>query len=379
MYSVRDYGSMVGDERRTGCYVEALRRTVKPGDVVLDIGTGSGVLAMTACRLGARRVFAVEPADVIELARDIAAENGLADRIEFIQGVSTSVDLPQRADVVVAEIHGVMPLFARSLATLIDARERLLAPGGAMIPMREDLFASVVHAGELHSALVTPWSESSQGLDMRRGRAHVTNNFYRAQFDRADLLAPPLRWASLDYTRLEETGVSARFSLEASRAGTAHGLGLWFESALAEGVVMSNAPGQPPLIFGNAFLPWPQPVELAGGDRIDVEISATPLDDQYMWRWESRVASAAGTRAHFRQSQFDSVVLVPAKLRKRAASHVPRLNPEGELERAALDEMARGRALGDIATTLQQRFPARFAHWQDALNWVGELALRCSD
>lgn len=379
MYSVRDYGRMVADERRTGCYVEALRRTVKPGDVVLDIGTGSGVLAMTACRLGARRVFAVEPSDVIELARDVAADNGFADRIEFIQGVSTAVDLPQRADVVVAEIHGVMPLFARSLATLIDARERLLAPGGALIPRREDLFASVVAASQLHTALVTPWSEASQGLDMRRGRALVTSDFYRAQFEAADLLAPAARWAELDYLRIEETNVSASFSLEVNRAGTGHGLALWFESVLAEGVVMSNAPGQPPLIFGNAFLPWPQPLALAAGDRVEAEVSATPFDDQYMWRWESRVTSAGGTRAHFRQSQFDSFVLVPGKLKKRAASHVPRLNQEGELERAALDEMARGRPIGEIAATLQQRFPSRFAQWQDALSWVGELALRCGD
>ena len=379
MYTVRDYGNMVGDERRVGLYVEALRRTVKPGSVVLDIGTGTGVLAMTACRFGARRVFAIEPSDVIELAREIAAQNGLEGRIEFIQGVSNAVELPERADVIVAEIHGILPLFGRSVATWIDARERLLAPGGAMVPARETVFATVVEAPRLHARLVAPWNERSLGLDMRRGRRHVTNEIYRAEFDPADLLAPPAEWARLEYASIEHAGVSSRLFLRASRAGTAHGLGLWFESALAEGVRLSNAPGEPPLIFGNAFLPWPEAVEIAQGDTVEVEIAASPLDDRYLWRWESRVTRAGRVRAEFRQSQFDAVVLVPEKLKKQAASHVPRLNEEGEMQRFALSRMAEGRALGEIAGDLQRQFPRRFVRSQDALNWVGDLALRCSD
>src|SRR6186713_2546260 len=135
---------MIRDEVRTRSYVEALRRTVRPDSVVVDIGTGPGILAMTACRFGARRVYAIEPDDVIELAREIAADNGFGERIEFIQAISTEVELPERADVVVAEIHGVLPLFGRSLATLIDARERFLAPSGAMVPFRETVHAAVI-------------------------------------------------------------------------------------------------------------------------------------------------------------------------------------------------------------------------------------------
>ncbi len=64
---------MVADRHRTGAYVEALRRAVRPGSFVLDIGAGCGVFSLVACRLGARRVVAVEPDDVILVAREIAA------------------------------------------------------------------------------------------------------------------------------------------------------------------------------------------------------------------------------------------------------------------------------------------------------------------
>jgi protein arginine N-methyltransferase 1 len=379
MYTLRDYGTMMSDERRVALYTEALRAVVKPGHVVLDIGTGTGVLAMAACRLGARRVFAVESGDVIELAREIAAHNGFDGRIEFIQGFSTSLDLPERADVIVAEIHGILPLYGRSIATWIDARERLLAPGGTVIPAQETVYASVVEAPGLHSRLVAPWTGTTLGLDMDRGRRHVVNEIYRAEFARAELLTPAAVWASLDYLTIDRTDVSSRIVLQASRGGTAHGLGLWFESALADGVRLSNAPGEPPLIFGNAYFPWPEPVEISRGDTIEVNIIASQFGDRYLWRWESRVMSGASERASFRQSQFDAVVLVPEKLKRQAASHVPRLNEEGEIQRMALSQMAEGRALGEIATVLERQFPRRFARWHDALNWVGDLALRCSD
>src|SRR5438128_2452160 len=83
--------------RCTRAYESAIRQVVRPGSVVVDIGTGSGILALMACRSGARKVFAIEPADVIQLAREIARANGYADRIEFIQSHSTAATLPERA------------------------------------------------------------------------------------------------------------------------------------------------------------------------------------------------------------------------------------------------------------------------------------------
>ncbi len=123
MYSVAVYGEMMGDAVRMRAYAQALREAVRPGSVVLDIGTGTGIFAMLAARFGARRVYAIEPADAIQVARDIAAANGCADRIEFIQGLSTEVSLPERADVIVSDLRGVLPLYQRHLPSIVDARD----------------------------------------------------------------------------------------------------------------------------------------------------------------------------------------------------------------------------------------------------------------
>ena len=90
MYSVSAYGSMIRDRVRMDAYAVALRQAIRPGATVVDIGTGTGIMACLACRYGAGRVYAIEPADVIEVARRIAAANGLADRIRFIQKPSTA-------------------------------------------------------------------------------------------------------------------------------------------------------------------------------------------------------------------------------------------------------------------------------------------------
>src|ERR1700720_303575 len=125
---------MVTDRLRTDAYAEALRREIKTGDVVVDIGTGPGILSLIACRSGARRVYAFEPSGVIELAREIVVANGLSDRIEFIPKLSIDISLPEPANVVVSDVRGILPFFGKGLVSVIDARERLLVPNGKMIP-----------------------------------------------------------------------------------------------------------------------------------------------------------------------------------------------------------------------------------------------------
>src|SRR4051794_24565464 len=102
IYRVSSYGEMIKDRVRTDAYARALQQAVKPGSVVLDIGTGTGIFSLLACKFGASKVYAVDPADAIELGRRSAAQNGFGDRITFLQDVSTSIDLPELADVVVS-------------------------------------------------------------------------------------------------------------------------------------------------------------------------------------------------------------------------------------------------------------------------------------
>ena len=157
MYSLHFYGQMLADAPRMDAYTAALREAVKPDSVVLDLGCGPGVFALLACKLGAQRVYAVEPNNVISVAREAAVANGFADRIEFFESLSTAITLPEPATIIISDLRGVLPWFEQHIPSIIDARERHLARGGVLIPKRDLLWAAVVEAPEQYEDLVGAW------------------------------------------------------------------------------------------------------------------------------------------------------------------------------------------------------------------------------
>jgi protein arginine N-methyltransferase 1 len=381
MYSVAGFGSMIADEVRMSAYERALRGAVRPGSVVLDIGTGTGIFALLACQLGARRVYAVEPDHAIEVAREIAAANGYLDRIEFIQDLSTRITLPERADVIVSDIRGVLPLFQHHIPAIIDARRRLLAPGGTLIPQCDVVQVAVVEAPEKYGRHVGPWDSRPYGLDMRAARQIVSNTWRRERFAPEQLVLEPQTWATLDYRTVENPNVGGELTWTAARTGIGHGLLVWFDSSLAEDAGFSNAPTAPELIYGGAFFPWSTPVSIAVGDSVTVALRANLVGEDYIWSWETVVrdqAQPAREKASFKQSTFFGAPLSPARLLKQAASYVPRLNEDGQIDQWILALMANEMPLGEIAGRALERFPAHFADSQEALTRVGALAQRYS-
>ncbi len=77
---------MISDEARTTAFAHAIAESVKPGDVVIDVGAGTGILSLFAARAGARRVIAVERSGMAELARELIAHNGMQEQVEVFVG-----------------------------------------------------------------------------------------------------------------------------------------------------------------------------------------------------------------------------------------------------------------------------------------------------
>ena len=150
-YLIDDYAAMMADPIRASAYLAALRETVRPGCVVADVGAGPGVLGVYAAVLGARRVFLVEPDLSVGAAIALAEENGVRDRIEILRAFSIDATLPERADVVVSDLRGVLPLFEQHLKAAADIRARHLAPLGVTIPLRDRLYAALVDAPDAHA------------------------------------------------------------------------------------------------------------------------------------------------------------------------------------------------------------------------------------
>lgn len=314
MYSLHFYGQMLADAPRMDAYAAALRHAIRPDSVVMDLGCGPGVFALLACKLGARRVYAVEPNNVVGLAREVAAANGFADRIEFFEKLSTEIALPEPATIIVSDLRGVLPFFQQHIPSIIDARKRLLARDGVLIPRRDVLWAAVVEAPEQYAELVSPWQDQFD-LDLSAATRHITNTWRKSHIKSEQFLTEPVCWSTIDYYEVDSPDVRAEISWRAARKGTAHGFAVWFDSELIDDARFSNHPAAPRMIYGQGFFPFSQPVEVSEGSRIDLRLAAKFVQDDYVWRWDTDFPDQ---KRSFKQSTFYGVPLSTAQLRQSA-------------------------------------------------------------
>lgn len=377
MYSVSGYGSMIGDRGRMEAYTQALKQSITPGCVVLDIGTGTGIFALLACQFGAKKVYAIETNPAIEVAKQAAVANGYSYKIEFIQDLSTQVELPELADVIISDLRGILPLFEQHIASLADARKRLLRPGGVLIPQKDKIWVSVVEAPNLWNRINDPWDKYCYDFNMNAAKKIVNNVWGKGWIMPSQLLAQPQLWATLDYGTLENPNVGNQMLFEPSRSGTGYGLSVWFDATLIDGVGFSTAPGMPELIYGTAFFPFLEPVEIGLGDTISVNLQANLVNSSYIFRWDTQVfeqGKESQCKAQFKQSTFFSQSLAPQQLRKQAGNFVPQLNQDGKIAQVVLESMGQGKSVSEIAGVLMEQFPEAFSSPKEALTRVGQLS-----
>jgi type I protein arginine methyltransferase len=378
-YNIHDYGEMVYSGRIEP-FAQALHALVTADSVVLDLGAGPGIMTLLACQAGARKVYAVEPDGVIQVARETVAANGFADRVAFIQAFSTAVTLPEKVDVIVWDLRGVLPFYCGSLTAVFDARDRFLKPGGVLIPARDTVWVSVVNAPAAHRRLVGPW-EDSFGLEYAAARRRAVNNWRRWQAAPDALLVTPKVWTTVDYGSQKNPNARGSVEWTIDDPCEAHGLCVWFDCEMAPGYVLSNAPGVEHSVYQQAFFPWPETRQLEAGDEITVEIRADLVGEDYIWSWDTELrgpGSARPIKARFQQSQFLSAPVSADWLRKSGASFVPAPNQEASIDRTILDLLFAGISLEEISRRVSDGFPERFPHWQKALTRVGDMSLRYS-
>ena len=315
MYDVNDYGRMMADPVRMHAYTEALRRAVKPGCVVVDVGTGTGIFALLAAKFGARKVYAIDTNPCIRLAHDVAKRNGLADRIEFINKSVFDLKLPEKADVVIADCRGAFTLHARNLEIMIRARS-FLHPDGTMIPLRDELFVALVDWPSLYEDLEKRWRAG--GFDWAACRAECMSTLHvapDADLAGARFLVDGEKWAVVDYATLSSPNVLRKHvEAEAKTAGRGHFLVLWFVSIATEGFSLGSAPCQNERqVYTPVLLPLDPPFDVAAGETVTMGIDALHNGRGYVFAWTVR--GRAGNRRQISEGN---------------AAHVLALNSLGE-------------------------------------------------
>lgn len=279
--------TLLADEGRTNAFRDAIARVVRPGDVVVDIGCGSGILSFFACQAGAAKVYAIDRGGMAGVAQHLTRHLGFDDRIEVLRDESTNVQLPERADVLISETLGVLGLDENLLGSVIDARARLLRPRAAIVPHRVALHLVPVELPGLHAKHISWWSKPRYGLDLGPMRGFASNSIVFVDIDSDTHIAEPERIIDVNFATASTTFVTGRARYAASRDCLMHGFGVWFTSTLAKNITITT--GEPGSThWGQAFLPLEEPIALRRGAHIGVELET---DDGNTWRWRGKAGA----------------------------------------------------------------------------------------
>ncbi len=377
MYSVTDYGNMLANPGRVEPYVRALREALRPGATVLDLGCGIGFFAVLAAQLGARHVYAIDPNPAIAVGKDLAKLNGVSDRITFLAQNSTAVTLPEPVDLIVSDLRGPLPLFGDCPSVLLDARDRCLAKDGRLIPQRDRLWAVPLAAPELYDRLCNyPWRDRPHGIDLSAGRTYAVNRWHKCSFTAEQCAATPELWVELDYRTLTQPTVGRELRWSFAEPRVIGGIGLWFEADLYGEIGFSNAPDQPDLVYGKAFLPLSEPVEVQPRDSLCLTLQALAINGRYLWQWRSHFDRQGDPIASFHQSSFTAQPRLPDQLAKQGSRYVPSLTADAQIAQAVLQAFGSGQSSDDIVRAIAAQYPEHFATERALQAFVTELVQR---
>ena len=252
--------SLLSHRSRLDKFQRALQKVVRPESHVVDIGTGTGVLALTAARAGAKSVTAVDVnGESLNYARKAAEINGLSQRISFVESHFEEYVPEEQADIVVCEMLSSMLLVEQQVPACAHAVKRILKPGGIILPANASVYAVPVECHSLwkrFNLFDLEFPKIPQTLG--KGDAKdLSDAVLIAKFDFSSPDGPAEINEMLKYTIVED--------------GVLHGLVGFFKAQLHENITLGMDDG-----WRELFLPLDEPVEVSKGARVSVQLQFKP-------------------------------------------------------------------------------------------------------
>jgi protein arginine N-methyltransferase 1 len=290
-----EHDIMLADRVRTQAYHRAISRYVKEGDIVVDLGTGNGILSFFASAMASRKVYAIDHSSIIEKARAVARDNGLTN-IEFVRTNSRDFTVPEgKADVIIHEQIGDILLNENMVANLLDLRDRVLKPGGRILPAKFELFIEPVQMKE-DQRVPFIWEQRIEGIDfsaLRKFRQRIPRHYFHTAIRPSDvdhLLGEPAPLISFDVQTMDAGGLprQAAYKRTVTTSGRLDGFVLYFSVIFDDEIRFDTAPTSPPTHWGTTLL-RAEAQDVREGDVISFDLTIDDITEITTWRWHFEV------------------------------------------------------------------------------------------
>lgn len=279
------HADMIFDSARVNGYKRAIESIVRKGDIVVDVGTGSGLLAFLCLNAGAARVHAIDRSPIIHWARQLAETNGYSNRIIFYEKDSRDTDIGEPADVIVSELIGHIAFEEGMVETIFDAIGRFLKADGTTIPQEVTLFAAPVFEQFVYPRCIDCW-ESTYGIDYSIMREKALKTSYVTEIDERDLMAKQESVFSVNFAQEIPPEMHCNRKFVILRPGIINGIAFWFDAELTDGIRISSGPWAK-MHWNQCFVPVPEPFDVRAEDIVLVNFDMklrTRKDDSFSIR-----------------------------------------------------------------------------------------------
>jgi SAM-dependent methyltransferase len=282
---------MLHDRIRCDAYREAILRTVKQGDVVVDLGAGTGLLSFFALQAGARHVYAIEMSPIAGAAAELIDANGLRDRITLIRKKSKNVSLPERCDVLITETLSSFCFDSENtIAYVADARARFLKPDARIIPESAGTFLLPFSSEAFGPGT---FSRPFYDLDYRpfAKKLLMGHRLVRASGKPLLALSQPALCYTIDFRKDGKNPGKTFLPFRITADGRLDGFLGWFEARLCEGVTLSNSPFLPLTNWWQLYLPILEQPHYRPGQTILLNLDPNILGGEAQWKYSVQIAT----------------------------------------------------------------------------------------
>ncbi len=368
---VANHANMLLDRSRVRAFADAIAAVVRPGDIVADVGSGTGILAILAAKAGARRVFAVERGPLATEIAHAARDNGVENVVEVLRMDARDVAFPELPNVVVSETLGSFGIDEDILGLLKTVRGKV-RDDCKFIPASFEIEMSLAFI----PALALELDEIDRALPVRLPgvRAALTSRVAVAHIAESELLSvgAPAGVVRVGYDELPRL-LSCTLPGRSEAAPAANAVVAWFRAQLADGVSLRSGPGPQSPSWAQVVFPLEPSLPIAADQATSIEVRPRLATDRGTWAWSARCGDEVrrgDAMASLVGDKTDWLEQLGIRTEKAGAGRstmtLAQWNAALEGGPASVEEMAR---------RLLRAFPTRYADEADATQEVLRLML----